>query len=400
MLYQYVAKNTSGDIVKGQIEAEDHDRALHLLREKKLFVIQLKRAQIHTSFSFLQRQVGPKELSLFCNQVSTMVKAGVPITRSLVTVAEQTSNKILKKAVTEIVKDLEGGNTLTESVKKHEEAFPQIFISLTEAGETGGILDTILERLAAYFEGEREIKEKVKSAMTYPLFIGGFALIAMVLMLIFIVPNFVSMFTDLGAEDQLPAITKMLIGLSDFFRYNIIGIFLFLAIALFGFNLIMKTPKVKIWWDYKKTTIPIFGKLMAKIAVARFCRTMALMTASGVGIVTSLQLVSKAVENDYFGEEILDALTGIQEGSSLVKEFTKSKFMDSLTLQMLSVGEETGNVDSMLEKIGIFYEQDVKYSTERLASLIEPMMIVVVALMVGVILMAVMLPMFDMLQFL
>ncbi|QNO16107.1 type II secretion system F family protein [Alkalicella caledoniensis] len=398
MLFQYVAKNITGELIKGQLDAEDSKRALHLLREKNLFVLQLKRAQLQTTIKLFQRKVGVKDLALFCSQTSTMLKAGVSITRSLQTVADQTENKLLKDAVTDVIRELENGNTLTDSVKKREDVFPQIFVSLVEAGEAGGVLDTVLERLSLYFESEREIKEKVKSAMTYPMFIGGFALVALVFMLAFIVPNFVSMFDQMGAGDELPLITKILISSSEFLQRNIISLILLICATIFGMRLLLQKPNIRIWWDYRKTRMPVFGKLIKKIAVSRFCRTMSLMTASSVGIVTSLQLVSKAVDNNSFGEEILDVLVGIQEGGTLVQEFKKSRYLDNLTLQMLSVGEETGNLETMLEKIGVYHEQDVKYSTERLASLIEPLMIVVVAIFIGLILAAVLLPMFDMMQ--
>ncbi|SES63464.1 type II secretion system F family protein [Anaerobranca gottschalkii] len=397
MQFQYIAKNLAGETVKGQIEAEDQKRALYLLREQKLYVLHLKRARIQRSITFVRKNVSPKDLSLLCNQLSTMVKAGITITKALDIISEQTTNKVLKTALIDIVKELENGSTLTESVKK-QYIFPQIFISLVEAGETGGVLDEVLKRLALYFEGERELKEKVKSAFTYPGFIAGFSLIAMVLMLIFIVPNFVAMFEDLGAGDKLPKITMMLINLSEFVSKNIILLLIVVFAIYTGINFLLKKEQVRLWWDYKKTQIPLFGNLLKKIAVARFCRTLGVLTKSNTGIVTSLQLVAKAVENTYFGEEILDALVGIQEGGTLSQEFSRSKFIDPLTHQMLSVGEETGNLDEMLEKIGVFYEEDVKYSTQRIASLIEPIMIVFVALMVGLIVIAMLLPMFDIMQ--
>lgn len=398
MLYQYVAKNLAGDMVNGQLEAEDTKRALFLLREKKLFVIELKRAQIHTPLKLFRKKVDVKDLALFCSQTSTMLKAGIPITRTLKTVGEQTGNKVLKDTLTEVIKDLENGSTLTNSVKKQDNVFPQILVSLVEAGETGGLLDDVLDRLTSYFESERELKEKVKSAMTYPMFIGIFALVAVVFMIMFIIPTFVGMFEDMGAGDQLPLLTKMLISASEFLQQHIFSLIILVGGIIFGVRLLLQKPKIRLWWDFNKTKMPIFGKLLKKIAVSRFCRTMALMTSSSVGIISSLQLVSKAVGNHSFGEEILDVLMGVQEGSTLVEEFQTSRFLDSLTIQMLSVGEETGNLEGMLEKMGLYHEQDVKYTTERLSSMIEPIMIVTVAIFVGFILAAVMLPMFDMMQ--
>lgn len=398
MLFQYVAKNIAGEMIKGHLDAEDSKRALYLLREKKLYVLKLKRAQIQTSLRLRIKKVEVKDLALFCSQTSTMLKAGVPITRALQTVSEQTGNRVLKDALIDVLKDLENGSTLTESINKKEDVFPQIFVSLIEAGESGGVLDTVLDRLGDYFESEREIKEKVKSAMTYPIFIGAFAVVALIFILTFIVPSFVSMFEEMGAGDQLPFITQLLISFSGFLQRHIISVILFSGLTILALRALLQRPNIRIWWDFKKTKIPIFGKLIKKIAVSRFCRTLSLMTACSVGIVTSLQLVSKAVDNSSFGEEILDVILGIQEGGTLVNEFKKSRYLDNLTLQMLSVGEETGNLETMLEKIGIYHEQDVKYSTERLASLIEPIMIVTVALFVGLILAAVMLPMFDMMQ--
>lgn len=399
MQFQYFAKDLDGKKIKGFIEAEDSKRALHLLREKELFVLNLKRARIQTSFNFLNKRVSAKDLSMLCSQVGTMLKAGVSITKALETVSEQTQKRALKEALKEISRDLENGHTFSRSVAKHEDIFPPVFMSLVEAGETGGVLDSVLERLAGYFESERELKAKVKSAMTYPVFVCGFALIALVFMLIFIVPNFVGMFEEMGAGDKLPFITQMLISSSEFMRQNIVSLIIILGAIFIGIRLSLKKANVRIWWDYSKTKLPIFGKIIKQVAVSRFCRTMALMTASSVGVITALQLVSKSVANNSFGEEILDVLMGIQEGGTLVGEFKNSKFLDNLTLQMLSVGEETGNIEEMLEKVGVFHEQEVKYSTQRMASLIEPVMIVFVGAMVGLIVIAIMLPMFDMMQY-
>jgi type IV pilus assembly protein PilC len=397
--FQYIAKNLAGETVKGQIEAEDQKRALYLLREQKLYVLHLKRARIQRNIKLFRKKVSVKDLSLFCSQLATMLKAGISITKSLNAIHEQTENKVLQNTIKEIVKDLENGNTLKESVGKHDDVFPQIFISLIEAGEAGGVLDIVLERLALYFDGERELKENIKSAMTYPLFIGSFAIIAAIFMLTFMVPNFVSMFEEVGAMDHLPLITVILIQLSDFLKKNLLFLVIFIFIIVTGLRFLFQKPNIRIWWDYKKTQLPIFGGLIKKVAVARFCRTMALMSASNVGIVNALQLVAKAVDNANFGEEILDVLVGVQEGGTLSSEFSTSKFLDNLTLQMLTVGEETGDLDKMLEKIGIYLEQDVKYSTKRMASLIEPILIIGVALIVAVILVAVMLPVFDIIQF-
>ncbi len=399
MLFQYVARNKAGETIKGQIEAEDSKRALHVLRDMELFVLTLKRGRIQTSMRLFKRRASVKDLSLFCSQLSTMLKAGVPIIKTLSTVGEQTQNRVLKETISSMAKDLENGNTLSESVRKYDDVFPQVFQSLIEAGETGGVLDKVLERLANYFEGERELREKIKSAMTYPLFIGAFAIVAVIFMLTFMVPNFVAMFEEMGVGDKLPLITQILIGVSNFIQSNLILIGILTIVVILSSRIILQRPDIKIWWDYKKTQFPIFGKLIRKVAVARFCRTMSLLTASSVGIVTSLQLVSKAVSNDNFGEEILDVLLGIQEGGTLAKEFKDSKFVDKLTLQMLSVGEETGNIEEMLEKIGVYHEQDVKYTTERLASLVEPIMIILVAVMIAFILAAVMLPIFDLMQY-
>jgi type IV pilus assembly protein PilC len=399
MQFQYLAKNKEGEKIKGQIEAEDLKRALHMLREKELYVLQLRRAKIKTSFNLLNRKVSIKDLAMFCSQVGTMLKSGVSITKSLETVGGQTSKRALKQSIREITKDLENGNTFSKSIAKHEDLFPPVFTGLVDAGETGGVLDSVLERLAKYFENEREIKAKVKSAMIYPIFVCGFALIVLILMMLFIVPSFVELFEDLGAGDKLPLMTKMLISLSEFIQQRIISIFMITGLIVIALRLSLKKASVKIWWDYNKTKIPILGSLVKRVAVSRFCRTMALMTASGVGVVPALQLVSKSVGNDSFGEEIMDVLMGIQEGGTLVAEFRNSKFLDNLTLQMLAVGEETGNIDSMLEKIGLFHEQEVKYATTRMASLIEPVMIVIVGIMVGLIVISIMLPMFDMIKY-
>jgi type IV pilus assembly protein PilC len=340
-----------------------------------------------------------KDLSMFCSQISTMLKSGVSITRALETVGKQTTKKALKQSIIEITKDLENGNTFSKSVAKHSDVFPPLFTSLVDAGEAGGVLDSVLERLAKHFESERQLKAKVKSSMTYPLFVCGFAIIALILMMIFIVPSFVGMFEELGAGDKLPFITKMLISMSSFIYQHIILLFIIMGLIIITLRLSLKKASVKLWWDYIKTKIPIFGNLIKKFAVSKFCRTMALMTASGVGMIQSLQLVSKSVDNNSFGEEILDVSIGIQEGGTLIGEFKNSKFLDNLTKQMLMVGEETGNMEDMLEKVGLFQEQEVKYTADRMASLIEPVMIVIVGIMVGFIVTAIMLPMFDMIKY-
>ncbi|WP_350344533.1 type II secretion system F family protein [Proteinivorax tanatarense] len=397
MNYRYIGKDTLGNVVKGNIEAENQQRALWLLKEKEVFVTKIKEVEQTQSIGQKGR-IKLKDMAIFCNQLSAMVESGVPVAKALKSLQQQTESKVLKRNLVEVVKDIEGGKSLSESLKEREGAFPQIFISLIEVGEMGGVLDVTLKRLAEFFEREKEINDKVKSALTYPAFIMAFSGIAIIFLLVFVVPNFVQMFVDMGVEDELPTITVVLISITDLLRQNFITLIIIVLAAFILAKYLWVNEKIAKYIDGKKIHLPIFGSLLRKVALSKFTKTLAIMVQSGVDIVTALSLVSKTVENRDFEERILEAREHLREGTGLVEQLKANPFIDTMAIQMIEVGEETGSLDKMLDKVAKFNEDEVKHTTDRVSSLIEPIMIVVLAVIVAVILLAVLLPMFDLLH--
>lgn len=395
-LYSYRARDAAGKIVTGQIQADDMDRAADMLRQKKLIILELSPGTIKKpGFSlFKKRGIPLKQFANFCRQMATMTKAGVTIMSSISAVSSQADNPVLAEALADVGKELESGKTFSEACQKQKDVFPSIFINMVEAGEASGALDEVLERMADYFEGQSEIREKVKSASTYPIFIGSIAVIVSIAMMVTVIPNFAEIFAS--ADMELPLMTQILLTISHIMKKYFLIIIVVIAGAVAGLLKYLKTLKGKHMIQRLSLKIPKFGTIFKNSAISRFTRSLSILTASGVPMIQGLEIVARVVNNVEYSSAILHARKGVAEGLTLSQGLGVSNCFTPMVLHMIRVGEDSGALDTMLEKVADFYEAEVKYTIDRLSSIIEPLLILFLALIVGTMLVGVMLPMFKM----
>lgn len=395
-VYLWEGKTPRGNIQKGAMEAVNEAAVKSALRGQKIKVtkVKAKPKDLLENISFLQPKVTGKNLAVFTRQFATMIDAGLPLIQGLDILGAQEPNPTLKKAIIKIKGDVESGSTLSNALKKHPKIFNNLYVSLVAAGEIGGMLDTILNRLAIYIEKNEKLKSKVKGAMVYPSVVLIISFIVIAVLLIFVIPVFQEMFEGLGGE--LPALTQAVVDLSDFLRNYIVYILATIAALYFAFVKFKSTEKGRIIVDKILLGLPVFGSLLKKSAVANFTRTLGTMTSSGVPILDGLVIVSATAGNKVIEKAILDTKTSISEGKTIAEPLAKSGIFPPMVTQMISVGESTGALDTMLEKIADFYEDEVDAAVDTLTSLIEPFMMVFLGGTIGTMLAAMYLPIFKM----
>lgn len=403
-IYAYKARNTHGVLVKGTVSADTQSVALKMLQDKDLFVIKLELSRdLVDSFKskkgFKELFVAPipaKDMSIFCRQFSVLYGAGVSIVDSLKTVTSQTTNKRLREAMQKVVNLVVSGKSIGESMKVHKDVFPAILYNMVAAGEASGALDTVLDRAAKHFEREFEIEKKVKSALFYPKIVVGAIVIVVSFLLVFVVPNFADLFSGMGVELPLP--TRILIGMGDV----VTTWWWLIVLGFMSFSALMTwfkgTPRGEVIFDNLELKMPIFGKLSRMNYVSRFCRNLATLNKSGVAIVPSLMLVRQTLGNKVIEEALLPAEEAIKSGQSIAVQLAKSGFFPQLVTQMVTVGEATGTLDTMLEKASDFYDDEIKVLADSMSQLIEPIVFIVLGVVVAFIILSIMLPMFDSLQ--
>ncbi|MGI6365609.1 MAG: type II secretion system F family protein [Bacillota bacterium] len=386
----------SGKVVRGQIQADDMNRAAELIRSRRMVILELAPGRTRKKeFPLFKKKTIPlKEFAVFCRQMSTMTNAGVTIMSSISAIAAQAENPLLAEVLTDVGKELESGKTFSEACAKHKDFFPNIFISMVEAGEASGALDDVLGRMAEYFENQSEIREKVKSATTYPTFIGVAAVAVVIVLMTTVIPGFASMFAE-GGQD-LPGITVAMMAASNFMQKYFYIIVPALIVAAIAFKQWSATTKGRHTLQRLSIRLPKFGTIFRNSAIGRFCRSLSILVASGVPMIQALEIVARVVNNVEYSSAILHARKGVSEGMTLSQGLSNSPHFTPLVLHMLKVGEEAGALDDMLAKVADFYEAEVKYTVDRLSSIIEPIMILGLAVIVGIMLASVMLPMFDM----
>src|SRR3990172_192620 len=345
------------------------------------------------SFQLFKKKVKIKDITIFSRQFATMINSGLSLTKSLNILAEQTENSALAELIGQVQKDVEGGQTLSEALARHPRAFSGLFVSMVKAGETGGVLDEVLVKVAEHYEKDMALKAKIKSAMAYPIVMFVMSMLIVFAMITFIVPVFVNMFATLGGE--LPVPTKILVWASAAVRsfwYLMIAAVVGLRYAILNYK---KTPQGKFMFDKLKLRLPVFGQLNTKLAVARFTRTFGTLVASGVPILQGLEIVSETANNEVIARAVKDTRASIKEGETIAKPLASSPIFPPMVVQMISVGEETGALDSMLRKIADFYDEEVAAMVEALTSLIEPLMIAIMGVIIGGIIVSLYLPMFK-----
>jgi len=395
-VFAWEGRSTQGASQKGSIEAANEAMALLLLRRQNIqpSSIKEKPKDILANIAFLQPKVKTKDLILFTRQLSTMIDAGLPLIQGIEILANQEPNKTFQKILNQIKTDVEAGSTFADALKKHPKVFDNLYTNLVAAGELGGVLDIVLQRLAAYIEKNERLKRKVKGALVYPSTILVIAVVVVLVMLVFVIPVFQEMFSSLGG--QLPALTQGVVDLSAFLRRNCLFLIGAAVAAGFVFSRVKATDKGGYFFDKLFLKLPIFGLLLRKVAVARFSRTLGTMISSGVPILDGLDIVAKTSGNRIVEEAIMITKASISEGKTIAEPLSKSGVFPSMVCQMVAVGESTGALDSMLIKIADFYDEEVDAGVDALTSLIEPAMMIFLGGTVGTMLAAMYLPIFKM----
>lgn len=398
MIFNYSAINSSNTKTKDVIEAASREEAIKALQKQGLHVLSITSQKSGASkkpkFSLgLGKRVNSKEIVIFTRQLSTMISAGVAINRCLATLQEQAESPYFKQILGEISKDVQAGNPLGDSFAKYPNVFSDVYVNMVKAGEAGGILESILKRLATQVENDSSIKKRVKSAMTYPIAILTMTVAGFFGIMIFIMPKIGSILKDLGGENaELPVYTRAMLSISDFTQNNIVLIAVAMAIGLYLLKRYIRTPKGKYAFHAVLLKTPIVKTVITKVAVARFARTFSSLMSAGVNVLDALDVTGKAIGNKVIEKELEKAAQLVKNGKQLSETLANSPNFPPIVGRMLAVGEETGKMDEVLIKVADFYEEEVAAVIDSVSSLIEPIMIVVLGALVGVIAASVMGP--------
>jgi len=396
--YNYRVRDGQGKLVSGTLAGDSEALVLTRLREMGYVPIKVeqKREGMGREITLRPGHVKRKDLAIFTRQFATMVNSGLPILRAMTILANQTESKALSKAVADVRVDVEQGSSLSAALAKHPKAFNNLYVAMVRSGETGGVLDAVLLRLADQIEREVELRQTIRSAMTYPVVVVIFVTLILMAMLLFIVPQFQNIYTQLGGT--LPIPTRILLAVSNGVRHLWWLVILATIGAVFAFKRYKKTAKGRARIDALKLKVPIFGPLFHKVALSRFSSTLSVLLRSGVPILQSLDIVSETVNNDVLSKAVGDVQTSVKEGESIARPLGSHAVFPPMVVQMLAVGEETGAVDTMLEKVAQFYDSEVKASVDALTSIIEPVLIAIVGACVGMAVIALYLPMFNLIN--
>lgn len=395
-IFVWEGKNRNNILQKGEMQAAGVDVVRVNLGRLRIVPTKIKKKpkDIFENVTFLQPKVTKKDVILFCRQFSTMIDAGLPIIQCMDILHAQQENATFKKMLKTIKEKVESGSTLADALKKYPKQFDDLFVNMIAAGEAGGILDTILRRLSAHMEKAARLKSQVKGALTYPIVTIIIAIICVAVILVFVIPVFEEMFADMGGS--LPTPTLIVVALSEFVQTKIHWIIIGMVLFIFAFKKYYNTEKGKVTVDATVLKLPVFGMLLRKVAVANFTQTMGTMLSSGVAILEALDIVAKTSGNKTIERAIYSVRSGIAEGRTMADPLAESGVFPAMVCQMISVGESTGALDSMLQKIADFYEEEVDQAVDNLTSLIEPFMIVFLGVVVGGLVVSMYLPIFKM----
>jgi type IV pilus assembly protein PilC len=389
--FTYTARAFNGDLRTATIDASSRDDVIAQLRKQRLSVVKIDQ---DAAKKIGRGAIKTRDVVIFTRQFSTMINSGLPLVQALTILAEQTDNKALAEVTKKVVFDVESGNTVADALSKHPRAFTNLYVNMVAAGEAGGILDTILLRLATFLEKNDALVRKVKGAMIYPAVIMSVAAIAVVVLLIFVIPVFAGMFASAGQALPLP--TRIVIAASGFLRsyWWVIG-----AVIIIGGYMGRKyyaTPNGKLVIDRLMLSMPVLGDVLRKSAVSRFTRTLGTLISSGVSILEGLEITAKTAGNRVIQDAIMQSRSSIAGGDTIAQPLQKSKVFPPMVISMIAVGEQTGGLDEMLSKIADFYDEEVDAAVSNLLSLLEPIMIVFLGVVVGGMVVAMYLPIFDM----
>ncbi len=395
--FVWEGKTRGGELRNGVIEAKDAAEVERKLRAQAISPEKVKKKATEIHFPKMPGfgGVSTKDLVIFTRQFSTMIDAGLPLVQCLEILGTQMDNKAFKEILMAIKENVESGATFADSLKKHPKVFDDLYVNLVAAGEVGGILDTILSRLAVYIEKNQKLVKKVKGAMVYPICIVIIAIVVLLVLLYYVIPVFKKMFADFGSKASLPGMTQNLIDLSDWMRHNWYYVLGFIIGLPTGVHYFKKWPKGRVMWDTMILRMPIFGTLIRKVAVAKFTRTLGTMVSSGVPILDGLEIVARSAGNKVVEAAIYRTRDQISEGKTMAEPLAESGVFPGMVVQMIAVGENTGALDQMLNKIADFYDDEVDSAVDSLTALLEPMMLVLLGGVVGYFLIAMYLPIFS-----
>ena len=396
--FKWEGTTKSGQSMKGEMEAPNEQAVQAQLRRQGISPGNIKEAgkgfDMELKIPGFEPKVTTKDLVVFTRQFATMIDAGLPLVQCLDILGKQQENKTFKANLTQVKEDVESGSTFADALKKHPNAFDTLYINLVAAGEIGGILDTILNRLAAYIEKAMKLKKKVKSAMTYPATIIGIAVLVIAVILVFVIPQFQSMFESFGSTLPLP--TLIVIAISDFLQNYIFVIIGVCYGTAWGLKRIYKTPKGQLFMDALFLKLPVMGILIRKVAVAKFTRTLGTMISSGVPILDGLDIVAKTAGNKIVENAIYKVAQSISEGKTIAEPLEQSGVFPPMVCQMIAIGEQSGSIDTMLNKIADFYDDEVDDAVGNLTAMMEPMLMLFLGTTVGGLVVAMYLPIFKM----
>lgn len=395
--FAWDGKIRGGQVQKGEMEAPNVAAVAAQLRRQGILPGKIKERgkglDANISIPGFGARITTKDLVIFTRQFATMIDAGLPLVQCLEILGRQMDKKVFKDILVDVKESVEAGQTFADALRKHPKAFDELFVNLVAAGEVGGILDVILNRLAAYLEKAQKLKKKVKSAMTYPTTIVGIALIVISVILIFVIPAFEEMFADFGSA--LPVPTQVVIGISNFVQNQILVIIAAIVILIFAVKKTYKTKKGRAFIDRYALKAPIFGILIRKVAVAKFTRTLGTMVSSGVPILDGLDIVAKTAGNRTIENAIYRVKQSISEGKTIAEPLEKSGVFPPMVCQMIAVGEQSGSIDTMLNKIADFYDDEVDDAVGNLTAMMEPMLMLFLGVTVGGLVIAMYLPIFQ-----
>jgi type IV pilus assembly protein PilC len=395
-MFEYTARAQNGQIQKGQLDVSHKDDVNAYLKKNRLILVSAREAPKQIKFSMGGPRVKTRDIVIFTRQFATMINAGLPLVQSLNILASQTENKTLAEVTKAVVYDVESGNTLADAFSKHPKAFSSLYVNMVAAGEAGGILDTILLRLATFLEKNDALVRKVKGAMIYPGVIISVAAIAICILLVFVIPTFQTMFSSAGLELPLP--TRVVIGMSDFligYWWAILGA---AGGAVFALKSYYATAAGRLQIDALMLKAPVLGDVIRKSAVSRFTRTLGTLVSSGVSILEGLEITAKTAGNQVVHNAVMESRQSIAGGETIAAPLERSKVFPPMVISMIAVGEQTGGLDEMLSKIADFYDEEVDVAVSALLSLMEPAMIVGLGVIVGGMVIAMYLPIFDMMN--
>lgn len=395
-VFNYTARTLTGELQSGQIDLPSHDDVVAHLRKNRMIVVKVQQAPKDIKFDMFAKGISTRDIVIFTRQFATMINSGLPLVQALDILAEQSENKALKEVTKSVVYDVESGHTLADALRKHPKAFTELYVNMVAAGEAGGILDTILLRLATFMEKNDALVRKVKGAMIYPAVIFTVAGGAIVILLIFVIPVFQDMFSGIG--QQLPLPTRVVIGASYVLQHYWWLIGGGLGALFYAIRRYYATPSGKLNLDKFMLNVPVLGDLIRKSAVSRFTRTLGTLIASGVSILDGLEITAKTAGNRVIHDAVMESRASIAGGETIAAPLQKSKVFPPMVISMIAVGEQTGGLDEMLSKIADFYDEEVDAAVEALLSLMEPVMIVVLGVVVGGMIIAMYLPIFNMIN--